>query len=160
MSAPLTAHAFRALVDRCAAARDSLASCRSTLDEIEREGAALERVTAELQAATLQRPSAELERERVSMLQSVGRTAEFRLAQVRQIRADTAAHRKRLGARHDVPGELRTDGQKSRAWSPAQCQARAEELAVEEADLDAFLKNLTPEQRAEMERDCAPGADR
>ena len=99
MPTQLTAQEFRRLIDRAAAARDSLASCRTTLDEIEHESAALARVTAELTAATLRRPSAALEQERAGMLQSIGRTAEFRLAQVRQIRAANQREQQTVAAR-------------------------------------------------------------
>lgn len=87
MSTPLTVSEFRRLIDRAAAVRDSFASCRATIDEIERESAAVARVVAELKTATLCRPSVALELELASMLVSIGHTAAFRLAQVRQIRA-------------------------------------------------------------------------
>jgi hypothetical protein len=54
----------------------------------------------------------------------------------------------------DVAGMLITDGQKRRAKTPAERRAIAKRLDDEERAIDAFLANLSPEQRAEMARDC------
>lgn len=73
----LTAAQFRALIDRTARVRDSLASCRNS--EVLRETETVLRVASELQSAQLLRASVQLETERRAMLDSVARTARFRM---------------------------------------------------------------------------------
>lgn len=77
MSTKFTASQFRALIDRVARVRDSLASCRNS--EVLAETETLRRVTAELQSAQLLRANLQLETERRAMLDSVARTAKYRM---------------------------------------------------------------------------------
>lgn len=73
----LTASQFHSLIDRTAHARDSLASCRN--NEVLAETETVLRVAGELQAARLGRANLQLETERRSMLESVARTARYRM---------------------------------------------------------------------------------
>lgn len=155
----LTAEQFRDLCHEVRDLRASLDSC--TEREAPAEAERLLRRVTELRAAKLKRANRRLTQLRDDVIYSAmlshARRGGSGSEAAPTMKERIAHHLKHIDARHDVPGQLITDDQKRRAWSPAQRRAKAVELATEDAELDEFLANLTPEQRAEMERDINGG---